>query len=488
MRVLANVCQQLDESTGVLVGGRWQEGEHGTFTVDDPASGAVLGTVADAGIGQAVLAVDAAEAAAATWETTSPRHRSELLHRVFGAMRDDIDGLARLISAENGKSLDDARAEVAYAAEYFRWYAEEAVRPGGDYGPAPAGGVRTVVTHRPVGIAALVTPWNFPAAMATRKLAPALAAGCTTVLKPAAETPLTALAIARLLSSAGVPDGVVNVLPTTRPGEVVGAWLQDSRVRKLSFTGSTAVGRLLLKQAADRVMNTSMELGGNAPFIVTEDTDLDDAVAGAMVAKFRGGGQACTAANRFYVHDSVHDQFVDRFAERVRRLVVGRGTDPSTEVGPLISRRAVAGTEALVEDALARGARIAARADTAGAPDGHFFAPTLLVDVPDDATCVQQEIFAPLAPVVPWSSDDDLLRMVNGTDMGLAAYIYCRDLKRALQLAERVEAGMVALNRGLLSDPAAPFGGVKQSGLGREGAREGLLDYQETQYFSIDWS
>ena len=471
----------------VLIGGVWGPGELGAVEVRDAADDALLASVADASTAQATQAVDAAAAAGPAWAATSPRRRSEVLRRAYELPVRDTEPLAALVCAENGKSLADARAEVAYAAEFFRWFAEEAVRTDGSWGSSPAGGVRNVVTHRPVGVAALVTPWNFPAAMATRKLAPALAAGCTVVLKPAAETPLTALAVARLLEEAGVPAGVVNVVPTTRAAEVASTWLQDARVRKLSFTGSTAVGRALLRQAADRVLNTSMELGGNAPFVVLEDADLDAAVDGAMVAKFRGGGQACTAANRFYVHEAVRDEFLDRMAARVERLCVGRGSDPATDVGPLISRRAVEGATRAVEDALSRGARVVARAALPDLP-GSFLAPVLLADVPPDALVVQEEVFAPVAPVVTWHDEDALLELVNGSELGLAAYVWSRDLGRALRLAERVDAGMVGVNRGLVSDPSAPFGGVKQSGLGREGAREGLAEYQETQYFSVDWS
>ena len=410
-----------------------------------------------------------------------------MLRRAYELLVRDTEPLAALVCAENGKSLADARAEVAYAAEFFRWFAEEAVRTDGSWGSSPAGGVRNVVTARPVGVAALVTPWNFPAAMATRKLAPALAAGCTVVLKPAAETPLTALAVARLLEEAGVPPGVVNVVPTTRAADVVTTWLQDARVRKLSFTGSTAVGRALLRQSADRVLNTSMELGGNAPFVVLPDADVEAAVAGAMVAKFRGGGQACTAANRFYVHEAVRDQFLALLGARVERLCVGRGSDPATDVGPLISHRAVEGATRAVDDALAGGARVVARAALPDLP-GSFLAPVVLADVAPDALVVQEEVFAPVAPVVGWDDEDALLEMVNGSELGLAAYVWSRDLGRALRLAERVDAGMVGVNRGLVSDPSAPFGGVKQSGLGREGARVGLAAYQETQYLSVDWS
>jgi succinate-semialdehyde dehydrogenase/glutarate-semialdehyde dehydrogenase len=476
-----------DAPTGVLIGGEGQPGGRGTFEVEDPADLSLLASVADADAAQAVAAVDAAAAAADGWSRTAPRARSEVLYRAHEVLGRNAEGIAALIVAENGKSTADALAEVAYAAEFFRWYAEEAVRGDGAYGSSPAGGTRTIVTHRPVGIAALVTPWNFPAAMVTRKIAPALAAGCTVVLKPASETPLTALLIARLLSEAGAPDGVVNVVPTTDAAGVVTAWLTDPRVRKVSFTGSTQVGRTLLRQAADRVLSSSMELGGNAPFLVLPDADLDAAVSGAMIAKFRGGGQACTAANRFYVHESVASDFVARFGAQVERLTVGPGSDPASDIGPIISARALDDVRGLVGEAVRGGARIAAQAQVPDGLAGHFMAPTLLADVAPDARVVQEEIFGPVAPVVTWREEGELLELVNGTEMGLAAYLYAGDLRRGLQLAEAIEAGMVGINRGVVSDPAAPFGGLKQSGLGREGAREGLAEYQETQYFSVDW-
>ena len=456
-----------------------------TFEVLDPASLAVVDVVPDHGTDEARLAVDAAAAAFRPWAATPPRARSEVLSRAHALLLRDRDRLAALISAENGKSLADATGEVTYAAEFFRWFAEEAVRPGGEYGESPAGGTRTIVRHVPVGVAALVTPWNFPAAMATRKIAPALAAGCTVVLKPAAETPLTALAVAGLLAEAGVPDGVVNVVPTTDAAAVVTTWLEDPRVRKVSFTGSTGIGRVLLRQAADRVVNASMELGGNAPFVVTEDADLEAAVAGAMVAKFRNGGQACTAANRFFVHAGVHDEFVRRFGAEVERLTVGAAADGCL-IGPLISDAARARVEKAVARAEEAGARVTHRAPLPEAP-GWFVAPTVLVDVAPDDPLVREEVFGPVAPIVRWSDEAELLAQVNDSEYGLAAYVFAGDLGRALRLGEAIEAGMVGINRGLVSDPSAPFGGVKQSGMGREGAREGLREFQETQYLSVDW-
>ncbi|WP_264077803.1 NAD-dependent succinate-semialdehyde dehydrogenase [Mycolicibacterium houstonense] len=477
-----NAIAALDAKHGILIDGQ-AHGAATTFDVADPATGKTIAEVADGTVADARSAVDAAHRAFPDWARTSPRRRSDILRRVFDLMIADTDRLSALICAENGKSQADARAEVAYAAEFFRWFAEEAVRTDGAYGVSPAGGTRTLVTHKPVGVAALVTPWNFPAAMATRKIAPALAAGCTVVLKPAAETPLTALAIAGILSDAGVPDGVVNMVPTTDAAAVVENWLSDERVRKISFTGSTGVGRVLLKQAADRIVNASMELGGNAPFVVTADADVEAAVAGAMVAKFRGGGQACTAANRFYVHASVAEDFVARLADEVAALRVGPASDPDSQVGPLVSERAAQRVTEAIDAAVADGAVVAARSE---APtEGWFVAPTLLTGVAPDAAILADEIFGPVAPVVVWEHEDDLLRWVNDTEYGLAAYIYAGRLQDAVRLAESFDAGMVGINRGIVSDPSTPFGGMKQSGLGREGARDGLHEFQETQYFSV---
>jgi succinate-semialdehyde dehydrogenase/glutarate-semialdehyde dehydrogenase len=469
---------------GMLIGGQWRSGSECPFPVANPATGDTVAYVADATISDAISAVDAAADSLKSWSETAPRARAELLARVHHLMLEDAERLASLITLENGKSLADARAEVTYAAEFFRWYGEEAVRPNGDFGSSPNGGTRTVVTHRPVGTAALVTPWNFPAAMATRKIAPALAAGCTVVLKPAAETPLTALAIARLIATAGVPDGVVNVVPTLNPESVVTAWLEDPRVRKLSFTGSTGVGRALLRQAADRVLNTSMELGGNNPFIVTGSADVGAAVDGAMVAKFRNGGQACTAANRFYVHESVAEEFVARFGARVETLRVGAASD-GNDIGPLISAKALRGVRDLVDAAVDRGAVVSHRS---AAPDGpgYFYPPTVLTGLDARDPLLDQEIFGPVAPIVVWRDLDDVLAAANGTESGLASYVYA-ELSEALRLGEALEAGMVGINRGLVSDPSAPFGGLKQSGIGREGGRDGLDEYLETQYLSVAW-
>jgi succinate-semialdehyde dehydrogenase/glutarate-semialdehyde dehydrogenase len=477
---------RLDPVNALLIGGHPRPGGRGLLVVEDPADRAVIAEVADGDADDASAAVDAAAAALPAWRDTPARTRSELLRGAFEAMVRDREQLAALISLENGKALRDALGEVDYAAEFFRWFAEEAVRPHGDYGASPSGGTRTIVTHRPVGVAALVTPWNFPAAMATRKLAPALAAGCTVVLKPAAETPLTALAITRILTEVGVPPGVVNLVPTTDAPGVVGRWLEDPRVRKLSFTGSTRVGSQLLRQAADRVVNCSMELGGNAPFVVVDDADLDAAVAGAMVAKFRNGGQACTAANRFYVHAEVRDEFVARFGAAIERLTVGPART-GADVGPLISANAVDALAAALGEAVEAGARITHRAEVPESK-GYFYAPTLLDNVEPGAAILDRELFGPVAPVVGWSGEAELLELVNASEAGLASYVYSGDLGRALRLGEALECGMVGINRGLVSDPSAPFGGMKQSGLGREGARVGLEEFQETQYLSVDWS
>ncbi|WP_370249759.1 NAD-dependent succinate-semialdehyde dehydrogenase [Nocardioides sp.] len=457
-----------------------------TIRVEDPATLELVGEVPDHTVAEGLAAVERAAAAFPAWAATSPRARSEVLRRAFELMLERREELAELIARENGKSLSDAAGEVVYAAEFFRWFSEEAVRTGGDYGSSPAGGTRTVVHHRPVGVAALVTPWNFPAAMATRKIGPALAAGCTAVLKPAAETPLTALAVAEILREAGLPEGALEVVTTTDAAGVVSAWLADSRVRKVSFTGSTNVGRTLLRQAADRVLTTSMELGGNAPFIVTADADLDAALAGVMVAKFRNAGQACTAANRLHLHADIAEEFTARLTAEVEKLTVGAARDGAA-IGPMISAAAVKRITRVVDDAVAAGARIAGRAALPDLP-GHFYAPTVVTDVPADAVLVTEEVFGPVAPVRTWTDEAAMLAEVNASEYGLAAYVYAGDLQQGMRIAERLDAGMVGINRGLVSDPAAPFGGVKQSGLGREGAREGLLEYTETQYFSIDWS
>jgi succinate-semialdehyde dehydrogenase/glutarate-semialdehyde dehydrogenase len=473
--------------TRLLIGSQWrQAADDATFAVYDPSTEQVLAEVADASEVDARMAVVAAKQAASSWRATPARRRSEILLGTFSRMIERRDELAELISLENGKSLADSKAEISYAAEYFRWYAEEAVRVRGELFENPSGTNRVLVTHEPVGVCVLVTPWNFPAAMATRKIGPALAAGCTAILKPAAETPLTALAIASIMLEAGLPYGVLNVVTTKNAGAVVNELLSDDSVRMLSFTGSTEVGRLLLSRAANTVLKTSMELGGNAPFIVLDDANIEDAVAGAMIAKMRNGGQACTAANRFYVHREVHDEFVAGLVAQFERVRVGAGRFETTDCGPLINREAVDKVTALVEDAVQRGATVVAGGSRPEGP-GHFYPPTVLTDVTSDAALCTEEIFGPVAAIIRFDTDDEVVKAANETVHGLVSYLYTRDLARGLRLSERLEAGMIALNRGIVSDPAAPFGGVKQSGLGREGSHEGLLEYLEEKYVATVW-
>lgn len=473
-----------DGAHGLYIGGQWSWPEAGArIPVVDPSNGAVLAEVPDAGAREAMAAVDAAAAAAPGWRATPPRRRSEILRRCFELMTARADDLARLISLENGKALRDARGEVAYAAEFFRWNAEEAVRISGDFALSPAGGNHIIVDYEPIGICVLITPWNFPAAMATRKIAPALAAGCTVVLKPASETPLTAYALAALYEEAGVPPGVVNVLTTSTPGPVTAAMLADPRVRKLSFTGSTPVGRALLAEAAKNVISCSMELGGNAPLLVFDDADLDVALEGAMLAKMRNAGEACTAANRIYVQAGLYDRFAAELTRRMSALKVGPGVDAATECGPMITAKAVDKIERLVADALARGARLLCGGVRPQGP-GHFYPPTVLVDVPADAAMGCEEIFGPVAALSRFETEDEAVALANATEYGLAAYVFTRDLARGLRVSRRIETGMVGLNRGLVSDPAAPFGGTKQSGLGREGGHHGVMEFLEAKYIA----
>src|ERR1700712_5072212 len=476
-----------DLLTDLWIGGKAMPASDGSrFDVLDPATGQVLTSVADGSVEDAIAAVDAAEGAAAAWAATSPRERAEILRRAWELMTEQAEDLATLVTLENGKALVDAKGEVAYAAEFFRWYSEEAVRAVGQVMTAPSGANKIMVLHQPVGICVLVTPWNFPAAMATRKIGPALAAGCTVVLKPASDTPLTALAMARILDQAGVPAGVVNVLPARRSGAVVSAMLHDPRVRKLSFTGSTEVGRILLKEAADQVINCSMELGGNAPFLVFADADLDAAVEGAMVAKMRNAGEACTAANRFYVETPVAEEFGRRLAGRMSALVVGPGTDETTQVGPLVNQAAAASVAALVDGAVSEGATVVVGGRRPDRP-GYYYDPTVLVGVPPQAAILREEIFGPVAPIVVFRGEDEAVSLAKDTEFGLVAYVFPSDLARGMRVSERLESGMVGLNRGLVSDPAAPFGGVKQSGIGREGGHEGVLDYLESKYIAVQW-
>lgn len=478
--------QAIDPQNSLLINGQFV-GAARTFPIVNPATDQVIAHAADGTEAEALAAVEAAAAAQVGWAKTSPRERSIILRRCFDLMIEQEDSLAKLLSSENGKSLTDAVAEVRYAAEFFRWFSEEAVRIEGTYVESPAGGTRTIVTHRPVGVAALITPWNFPAAMATRKIAPALAAGCTVVLRPASQTPLTAVAIAHILVEAGVPAGVVNLVTSLQAQEISNVWFENDSVRAISFTGSTRVGQQLLQQGAKRVLVMSMELGGNAPFVVAADADVDLAVQGAINAKLRGGGQACTAANRFYVHKDVAEEFIDKFAGYVQKLRVGPASDPQNQVGPLISRVAVGNLHKLVDQAIAEGGRIVAEAPIPPESDGFFFPPTVIAGLPHGASILAEEIFGPISPITTWDNEDELVALVNSTEFGLASYVFSRDTGWAIHFAEKIEAGMVGINRGLVSDPAAPFGGVKQSGLGREGGHMGIHEFTETQYFSVAW-
>jgi len=469
------------------IDGQWRPGANKPrIDVIDPSTGKVITAVADASIEDAMEAVTAAHKAGAAWAATSPRQRGEILRRCFELMIERRDMLAELISLENGKSLADAKGEVTYAAEFFRWFSEEAVRLNGDIYTAPSGANKIVVEHQPIGVAVLVTPWNFPAAMATRKIAPALAAGCTVVLKPATETPLTAYVLAALYHEAGVPAGVVNVLTTSRSGATVSAMLHDSRVRKLSFTGSTEVGRKLLREAADTIISCSMELGGNAPFIVFDDADLDAALEGAMIAKMRNGGEACTAANRFYVQAGIAEAFSAGLVQRMAALKIGPGYDAQTQCGPLINQDAVDRIGALVEDAVGQGAKVLTGGAASGGA-GFYFPPTVISGVPATAGITREEIFGPVAAITTFASEDEAVAAANDTEYGLIAYVYTRDIGRGMRVSERLESGMIGLNRGLVSDPAAPFGGVKQSGLGREGAHHGIMEFCETKYIAVSW-
>jgi succinate-semialdehyde dehydrogenase/glutarate-semialdehyde dehydrogenase len=473
--------------TDLWIGGQWRKAsDGGRFDVFDPATENTIASVASATVDDANAAVDAASAAFPAWAAKKPRERAEILRKAFELMTRDAERLAKLITIENGKSLSDSCGEVAYAAEFFRWNAEEAVRNIGGLSRAPASGARILVNHKPAGVAVLVTPWNFPAAMATRKIGPALAAGCTVVLKPASDTPLTMLALMPILEEAGVPAGVVNVIPSRQSGKVVGAMLKDMRVRVVSFTGSTEVGRTLLHAAADNIIKPAMELGGNAPFIVFEDADIDAAVEGAMIAKMRNMGEACTSANRFYVHESVHDAFAQKLTAKMAALKVGNGLDESVAVGPLVNADARKKVIELVEDAVGKGAKILTGGKT---PDGigHFYPPTVLDHVPDAANLLREEIFGPVAALQTFKSEDEVIRRANDTEYGLVAYLYTKDLSRGLRVSEQLDFGMIGLNRGLVSDPAAPFGGMKQSGIGREGAHEGLMEFLESQYVSVTW-
>ncbi|MBT0566218.1 NAD-dependent succinate-semialdehyde dehydrogenase [Williamsia sp. CHRR-6] len=471
--------------TDLFIDGTWSPAASGArFAVENPATGVQIATVANGDAHDAQRAIDTAAATQPSWAATAPRFRSEILYRAHRLILDRADDLARIMTTEMGKPLAEAAGEVAYAAEFFRWFAEEAVRIGGDHTTTGDGASRILVTKEPVGPCVLITPWNFPLAMGTRKIGPAVAAGCTMVFKPAELTPLTALALADILAEAGLPPGVLNIVTTDTPGPVVSTWMDSGLARKISFTGSTEVGKLLLRQAAENVMRSSMELGGNAPFIVCADADITGAVDGLMVAKMRNMGEACTAANRVFVHRSVIDEFGAALTERMSALVVGDGSTQGTQVGPLVEAKARDKVQQLVTDAVAGGATVLCGGATPDGP-GYFYPPTVLTGVRPDAALMHTEIFGPVAPLIPFDDEDEMVTLANDTPWGLVGYLYTRDIDRALRLSAAIEVGMVGLNTGLVSNPAAPFGGVKQSGLGREGGRVGIEEFLETKYLSI---
>ncbi|MDX6673605.1 MAG: succinate-semialdehyde dehydrogenase / glutarate-semialdehyde dehydrogenase [Solirubrobacteraceae bacterium] len=470
----------------LLIGGEWRDASGaGTLAVEDPATGETLVEVADAQPDDARAALGAAADAQAEWGAHPPRERGEILRRAFEALIERADDLALLMTLEMGKAVKESKAEITYAAEFFRWFSEQAVRIDGRYAVNANGQGRTLVMQQPVGPCLLITPWNFPMAMGTRKIGPAIAAGCTMVMKPASQTPLSMLALARILEEAGLPDGVLNVITSSSSGSVMEPLIRDSRARKLSFTGSTEIGRKLMEQASEQLLRLSMELGGNAPFLVFDDADLDAAVEGAMLAKMRNVGEACTAANRFHVAAPVAEEFSAKLAERMSKLKVGRGTEADVDVGPLIDDDQRSKVKELVEDAVGKGAKVlVGGAERDGA--GYFFDPTVLADVPDDARLLKEEIFGPVAPVAGFDSEDAAIAAANDTEFGLVAYVYTRDLKRAFRVVEGLETGMVGLNQGMVSNAAAPFGGVKQSGFGREGGYEGIEEYLETKYVAMN--
>jgi len=469
--------------TDLYIDGKWVKGD-GSIPVTDPSTGEVIANVATAGDAECEAAVAAADRAFKTWSKTAPRVRAEILRKAFELMIAESDHLAKLTSMENGKVFSDAKGEITYAAEFFRWFSEEAVRTPGDFRLAPSGDKRILVTHQPIGVSLLITPWNFPAAMATRKIGPALAAGCTMILKPASETPLTALAIIDILERAGLPAGVVNLILPSKTGPMISKILHDPRVRNLSFTGSTEVGRVLLKESADCVLRTSMELGGNAPFVVLDDANIDDAVAGAMIAKMRNGGAACTAANRFIVAKSVAEEFTSKFAKAMGALKVAPGLEDGAQLGASVSIKERNKIAELVDQSVASGGKIELGGKT---PDGvGAFYPATVLSVKKDNPILNHEVFGPVAPIVTFESDEEAIQLANATEFGLISYIYSSDLKRAIRTAEAIESGMVAINRGVISDPAAPFGGFKQSGLGREGGFDGIHEFLETKYIGVE--
>src|ERR1700737_2317456 len=469
--------------TGLWIGGEERPGSS-TFNVLDPSDDQVLLACAAPPAADASAALDAACTVQAEWAATAPRERGEILRAVFEKITERAEDVAALMTLEMGEVLPESMGEVRYGAEFFRWFAEEAVRMGGRYTPSPAGTGRIIVTKQAVGPCYAITPWNFPLAMGTRKIGPAMAAGCTMIVKPAQETPLTMLRLAKLMDEAGLPKGVLSVLPTTHPGDVTTALIDDGRLRKLTFTGSTGVGKALAKQGSDKLLRLSMELGGNAPFVVFDDADVDAAVDGAILAKMRNGGEACTAANRFHVANSVREEFTEKLVKRMSEFTVGNGLDSSSTLGPLINAKQVATVEDLVSDAVSRGATVAVGGVAPGGP-GNFYPATVLADVPADARILKEEVFGPVAPITGFDTEEEGLAAANDTAYGLAAYIYTTSLDRALRVAEGLEAGMVGVNRGVISDPAAPFGGVKQSGVGREGGIEGIEEYLDTKSIAL---
>ena len=469
----------------LFIGGQWCDGAKGTLAVEDPATGASLCEVADASVEDAKAALDAAVEAGADWSRHPPRERGEILRRAFETVVERADELALLMTLEMGKPLKEAKAEIAYGAEFLRWFSEQAVRIEGRYAVAPNGQGRLLTMKQPVGPCLLITPWNFPLAMGTRKIGPALAAGCTIVVKPAQQTPLSMLMLAKILEEVGLPAGVLNLITASSSSETMSPLIADQRLRKLSFTGSTEVGKQLMEQASANLLRLSMELGGNAPFIVFDDADVDSAVQGAVIAKMRNIGEACTAANRFHVASPVAEQFAEKLAERIGAMKVGRGTEEGVEVGPLIDDTQRTKVAELVEDAVGRGARALVGGHSRDGA-GYFYDPTVLTDVPDDATLLKQEIFGPVAPVKGFGDEDEAVAAANDTEFGLVAYLYTSDIKRALRVAERLETGMVGLNQGMVSNAAAPFGGIKQSGFGREGGPEGIEEYLETKYVAVN--
>ncbi|HEX4467767.1 MAG TPA: NAD-dependent succinate-semialdehyde dehydrogenase [Solirubrobacteraceae bacterium] len=471
--------------TQLFIGGEWRAATGGgTLAVEDPSTAQTLVEVADGTVEDARAALTAAHEAQAEWAVHPPRERGEILRRAYEVIVEKTDELALLMTLEMGKALAESRAEITYAAEFFRWFSEEAVRIHGRYMVNTTGKGRILTMQQPVGPCVFVTPWNFPTAMGTRKIAPAIAAGCTMVVKPAKQTPLSMLALAKILEDVGLPAGVLNVLTAKSAGSVIEPLLKDPRTRKLSFTGSTEVGRTLIEQSAEQVLRVSMELGGNAPFLVFEDADLDAAVDGAMLAKMRNVGEACTAANRFHVHESLAERFTERLAERMGKLKVGRGTDEGVDIGPLIDEAQREKVTELVGDAVDRGAEVLVGGNR-GSGAGYFFEPTVLGAVPGDARLLGEEIFGPVAPIAAFSTDDEAIEAANRTEYGLVAYVYTRDLDRAFHVCEAIETGMIGLNQGVVSNAAAPFGGVKQSGFGREGGFEGVEEYLETKYVAL---